>query len=86
MIELINFSFSKFFSRICELVKGTDITLYALGGTALTLLDVKPASGDIDLIIDKKDWDLMKDILVEIGKEYSVRIDKFYNDWMLCKG
>ena len=70
------------FSRINELVKGTNITLYALGGTALTLLDMKPASADIDLIINKDDWDLMRAVLNEVGEEYSVRIDKFYNDWM----
>ncbi|HIH17612.1 MAG TPA: hypothetical protein HA282_04895 [Nanoarchaeota archaeon] len=70
-------------SRIKEISKEKDVTLYALGGTALTLLDLKGESKDIDFIINKEDWVLISEVLTNISDEYSVRIDRFFNGWMV---
>ena len=70
-------------SKVYERSEGKDITLYAIGGTALTLLDLKDASKDIDFIINRGDWDFVGEILNELSKEYSIRIDRFFNGWMV---
>lgn len=70
-------------SKVYELSEGNDVTLYAVGGTALTLLNLKDASKDIDFIFNHKNWDFVGEILDGLSKEYSVRIDRFFNGWMV---
>ncbi len=69
--------------KISERSEGKDITLYVVGGTALTLLDLKDASKDIDFIVNRKDWDFTNEILNNLSEEYSIRIDRFFNGWMV---
>jgi len=70
-------------SKVYEQSEGRDVTLYAVGGTALTLLGLKGESKDIDFIINHEEWDFVGEILIELSKEYSVRIDRFFNGFIV---
>ncbi len=71
----------------------TPIILIALGGTALTLLDIKLSTRDIDLIISSKDAKILLEIFGTLGfKEIADRrwlthdgliIDLYFDDYII---
>ena len=67
------------FLKINERLEGKEATLYAVGGTALTYLELKDFSIDMDFILNPQDWNSVGRVLDGISEEYGVRIDKFFN-------
>lgn len=71
----------------------TPITIIALGGTALTLLDIKSSTRDIDFIISSKDASVLLELFTSLGfKEIAERrwltndgiiIDVYLDDYIV---
>ncbi len=50
-----------------------EVTLVAVGGTAMTLLDLKPSTIDIDFTIPEDDFRLFRDVISKIP--HGLKID-----------
>lgn len=59
-----------------------DIILIAIGGTAMTLLNLKPSTIDVDFCVEKKDYDVFKEA---INEEKKFRVDVFVDGFIFSE-